>query len=378
MHKESFLGKISRLWSRVVSLLTTWKWFGAHTDMATVSDIQNLFLEKLVEGTGINKAAYPQARVFLTEPEYNLLAHDIRVLQTYVFNREIELALIDCSGITYLLITGLDNTLTHAYLTAIDNRTELSFAMLAHCTISRKVEVSEEILLENVFVAPDTDRIEWETVEPYFPKIQTFEVNYTLGATVEAQQALLRVMTLNGLCMNPGVLVLPFDGATLQCYLDVANSGNDEIPLDNVIRSLGSNYWKFCYIDMYRCIERLLLVGWVHNYKTTLSSGLAPNTLYSEITGKFKIAHHEWENIEYLFSLLPAGIKSMLDGVRNGESYHKFIYELRNQLVHYQKDEAVINAISKDDWNVIIQFMLVATLYLYRQLDGFIKQLPSL
>lgn len=359
-------------------MLTTWKWFGAPIDMATVADIQNLFLSKLVEGTGINLGTYPKARVFLTEPEYNLLAHEIKVLNTYVFNREVEFALISCSGTNYLLISGLKNTLIHAEATPIDNRTELSFAMLAYGATSRKAEVTEETLLENVFVAADIERIDWETVEPYFPALQTFEVNVAVGATADEQQAFLRVMTLNALCQNPGTLVLPFDGATLQHYSDVANSGNDEIPLDNVIRSLGSNYWKFCYIDMYRCIERLLLIGWVHNYKTTLSSGLAPDVLYSEINERFKIAHHEWENIEYLFTLLPAGIKTMLDGVRNGVAYDKYIYELRNKLVHFQKDEAVINAIRNDEWNVIIQFMLLATLNLYQQLDGFIKQLPSL
>ena len=364
--------------SRAVSLLTTWKWFGAPTDMATVADIQNLFLSKLVEGTGIHLGAYPKARVYLTEPEYNLLAHDIKVLNTYVFNREVEFALIECSGVKYLLITGLDNTLTHGDVTAIDNRIELSFAMLSYGATSRKAEVTRETLLENVFVAPDTDMIDWETVEPYFPAIQTFEVKVAVGATAEQQQAFLRVMTLNALCQNPDTLVLPFNGTTLQRYTDVANSGNDEIPLDNVIRSLGSNYWKFCYIDMYRCIERLLLVGWVHNYKTNLASGLAPDALYGKINGRFKIAHHEWENIEYLFTLLPASITTMLDGVRNGVAHDKYIYELRNKLVHFQKDEAVINAISNDEWNVIIQFMLVATLNLYQQLDGFIKLLPSL
>lgn len=363
---------------RVVSLLTTWKWFGVHIEMATVSEIQKLFLNKLVDGTGINLAAYPRAKVFLSESEFNLIAHDIKVLQTYVFNREIEFALINCAGINYLLFTGLDIALTHSDLTAIDNKTELSFAMLAYGATNRKAEVIKETLLENVFVDVNTDRIAWETVESYFPSIQTFEINVPLGATFDERQSFLRVMTLNALCQNAVKLVLPFETTTLQSYMDLANSRNDEIPLDNVIRSLGSNYWKFCYIDMYRCIERLLDVAWVHNYKTTLSSGLAPDVLYVKITKGFNISSHEWENIEYLFSLLPVRIKTVLDPVRNGKNYDKYIYELRNKLVHYLKDEAEINAIKNNEWNVIIQFMLLATFELYQQLYRFIKQLPNL
>lgn len=342
-----------------------------------MSEIQKRLFGKLTEGTGINIALYPDIRVRLERDEFDRVAQ-IKLLHSYVYNRAIAFALLNSFGKCYLIISGLESELPKGDVEVIDNQMELSFCMMANGPIVKNEEVSEERLKNEVFIQPGIIDVEWDAVEPLFPKILTYEVKMPLVTNLD-QLFFLKTKALTALCCNPQVLILPFNANTINRYLEISSCGNNEIPIDNVLRSLGSNYWKFCYIDIYRCIERLLLIGWVQNYhQNDILNTLTPNDLYICMNDVLKVEHHEKENIEYLFEKLPSSITSMLDPIVNGEKCFKYIYELRNKLVHFQKDETDINAINESDWNVIIQFMLQATIELYSQLDTYVRRLPSL
>lgn len=346
--------------------------------MSKVSEIQNKLFNKLTIGTEINLTKFPNIRVKLSKEQFDAVAH-AKILQTYVFNREVIFMLLSIEKKNYLLFTGLNEALPEGEVEPIENKIELSIFMLANGPSVKNDDVSEGRLLEEIFTKPDVQDVEWNNIEHLFPQIQTHEIKVDIGETDPEQVFFLKTMALNALCHNKQVLILPFNDDTINRYVDVVACGNNEIPIDNVLRSLGSNYWKFCYIDIYRCIERLLLIGWVQNYhqKDVLKT-LSPDDLFKCMYEILKVEHHEWENIEYLFNKLPSKITSILDPVVNGEIYYKYIYNLRNKLVHFQKDEKDINSISDNNWNVIIQFMLMATIELYKELDTYVKQLPRL
>lgn len=341
--------------------------------------IQQDLFRKLAEGTGIDVDSYPKIRISLTEEQFDLVAHEIKIVQSYVFSKEIVFVLLSCSGKYYFMYTGLDLAMPKGDVEAIDNKVELSLYMVAEGPSSR-IDVTKEKLENNIFTDTDVADLDWDTdVSYFFPLIQTHVIKAPLGMSERERIYFLKTMALNALCLNSQVLVLSFNSHTIQCYNNVAICGNREIPIDNILRSLGSNYWKFCFIDIYRCIERLLLIGWVQMYhQDNILNRLPPNDLYTSLYTTLKVEHHEKENIAYLFKKLPTSLTSMLDPLRNGENYDKYIYELRNKLVHYQKDEKDIDAIDEKEWNIIIQFMLKATIDLYQQLDPYIKQLPTL
>lgn len=347
--------------------------------MASVVDIQHRLFEKLTLGTGILQTSYPNVRVFLTEHEYDLVAHSIKILQTYVFNREVVFLLLESEGNFYLISTGVDNPLPKWDLEAIDNRVEFSLFAIANGPSYKLESVTEEQLLNEVFTDLGVEDVSWEIIEKCFPQILTYEVKIPIDSNEGARRYFLKTIAINALCLNPSIMVLPFNEDTINMYMAIASCGNDEIPVDNILRSLGSNYWKFCYVDVYRCIERLLLIGWVQNYhQIALLKTFKPNDLFTCMNEIFKVEHHEWDNIEYLFGQLPGSITSVLIPVINGEKPFKYIYELRNKIVHFQKDDRDVNAISDENWNIIIQFMLKATIELYNRLDVYVRQLPTL
>ena len=345
--------------------------------MATVKDINKTIFRKLAAGTNINIDAFHKIRVFLTEEEHERLANSLHLLSTYVFSRNVCFALVELDAEIYFLTVGLVNELNYVSLQPIDNRNELSLAIVAKCEVERLFSVNETTLSDKIFVSPEVEDVQWEDIEVFFPVVQTYKVKDSVAGIPVVNEYLKR-LALFALCCHNNLLILDFESSTLQKYIDVIDAGDPNIPVDNLLHSLGSNYWKFCFIDLYRCVERLFVLGWVHNYKTTMNSGLPPQPIYEALKNRFKIVKREDDNINYLFSLLSPAALSMLDGVRGTMNHDNYIYqELRNKIVHYQKDDAVINNISSDKWNMVVRFMLVAILELYPQFSAYIAALPN-
>lgn len=349
--------------------------------MANVRDIIQGIFQKLVASTNIELAKYSKIRLFLNRKEYEALASQIKILSTYVFNKDVCFVLLDYAGDVYFLTSGIGNEISTTDIVACENVKELSIISISESQISRLQTMTESALLNSVFVDPDIEDVEWSIIESFFPCIMTYKVNSPVGSSLEERNAALKHLVLYALVCSPDVLILPFDKQTLQEYNNLLNLGDKNIPGDNLIHSLASNYWRFCYFDIYRCIERLYVLGWVHNFKTTLSSGLKIEDLHSVLKEKFNmktgVEIHEDSNIEYLFSLLPQSTRNILDPVRNGMRSDKFIYHLRNIIVHFQKNEAELEGFTDSQWNIIIRFLLSAIRDLYPILGTYINALPD-
>ncbi len=349
--------------------------------MATVRDIQTAIFEKLIENTSFSLTGFPRIRIYLTEEEYNTIASDIHVLSTYVFNRQVCFALLESAGILYFLSIGIEKELTTTELTACDNQKTLSMVAIAVTKTERLINVSEPDLENKIFIDPTTEDIQWDAAETFFPVIMTYEVATHVGPTHSEHQTALRHLALYAMTCSPEVLILPFELATLQKYADLLNIGDRNIPEDNLLHSLGSNYWRFCYVDVYRCIERLYGLGLVHNFKNSLSSPLAIDDLHTMLRNRFLkktgVESHEDTNLAYLLSLLSPATMGVLDVARNGMNHDKYIYHLRNIIVHYQKNEVELDAIDDAKWNAIIRFLLAAIKELYPMFSTYIMALPD-
>ena len=345
--------------------------------MATVKEIQMTVFDKLSEGTDIKLENYSKIRVFLTEEEYDRLAREVHLLSTYLFSRNLCFVLLEEGGKYYFVTFGLDKELISKILKPVENVIEITLTAIEKSGVERIPTVSEALLLEKVFISKETENVQWESIEEFFPEIQTYQVLDSVGTTKEDQSFYLKRLTLFAMCYHPELLILGFEGSTLQKYVETFDSGDQNLPIDNLLHSLGSNYWKFCFVDIYRCIERLFVLAWVHNYKTTMQSSLAANQVHDALKNRFHIEKHEKENIEYLFTLLDPATLTFLTPVSGGMNPSNYIYDLRNKIVHYQKNETEIDTIDAVKWNVIVRFLLSAILELYPKFSVYIAALPN-
>ena len=332
---------------------------------------------KLALGTGIKLDNYPKIRVFLEKDEYDRLAGEVHVLSTYVFARNLCFAIVEENGLYYYITFGLEKELTSKLLKPVENIIELTLAAIEKSEVERLPSVSEALLLEKVFINNETEDVQWDSIEDFFPILQTYQILDNVGATNEEHSAYLKRLTLFGMCNHPEQLILGFEDATLQKYFEVLDSGDSNIPIDNLLHSLGSNYWKFCFVDLYRCIERLFVLAWVHNYKTTMQSSLTPEQVHDALKNRFHVEKYEKENITHLFTLIDPATSALLRPASGGMNPENYIYDLRNKIVHYQINEAEIDGINAGKWNVIVRFLLSSLLELYPKFSGYIAALPN-
>lgn len=167
-------------------------------------------------------------------------------------------------------------------------------------------------------------------------------------------------------------------------YREILSTENQQLPYENIFLSMTSIHLKHCFLEIYRCVERLfvlprtlalknklslispamdvardcyLLLGWKSNEKDAFRK------LLEENCHKSFLESFELKNInlfsEYNFEYDEEVLKS-----KTAEKIAEKIYIVRNSFVHqFHKDDE--KSIKNDDLIILIDFLLNFTYLLY-------------
>lgn len=345
----------------------------------SVKKMMEDFFTLLTKHTTINLQDYKSIRLFVTEYEFTAINSGIIHLVSVNFGYGHIASLYFYQNNTYMILPACYDGNEREGLQASDIPNELWLYHIVRNKIVPLEKANDNELLMNVFTEVDVTDVSFESVINYFPCMIGYIVDDVVPDDVTMKESYIRQLCLEMLCKSSSLLSLPFDNDTINAYLGIANTDNVNIPIDNVLRSIISYRWKFCFIDLYRCHERLFMLAWVDEFKSSMQSTLGLKELYKNMKSVYSTEHHEDKNIASLYNLLPDNILDVLKDEERGnaEKIAKYIYTLRNTIVHYQRTEAIIDQMSDVQWNKIIQFLLMAIPYLYDHLAIHIEELPD-
>lgn len=345
----------------------------------SVKKMMEEFFTLLTKHSTINLQDYKSIRLFVTEGEFTAINSGITHLVSVNFGYGHIASLYYYLNNTYMILPACYDGNEREGLQASDIPNELWLYHIVKNKIFPLEKANDNELLMNVFTEVDVTDVSFESVINYFPSMIGYIVDDVVPDDVTMKESYIRQLCLEMLSNSSSLLSLPFDNDTINAYLDIANTDNVNIPIDNVLRSIISYRWKFCFIDLYRCHERLFMLAWVDEFKSSMQSTLGLKELYKNMKSVYSTEHHEDKNIASLYNLLPDNILDFLKDEEKGnaEKIAKYIYTLRNTIVHYQRTEAIIDQMSDDQWNKIIQFLLMAIPYLYDHLANHIEELPN-
>lgn len=345
----------------------------------SVKKMMEEFFTLLTNHSTINLQDYKSIRLFVTEGEFTAINSGITHLVSVNFGYGHIASLYFYQNNTYMILPACYDGNERDGLQASDIPNELWLYHIVRNKIFPLEKANDNELLMNVFTEVDVTDVSFESVINYFPSMIGYIVDDVVPNDVTMKESYIRRLCLEMLCNSSSLLSLPFNNDTKNAYLDIANTDNVNIPIDNVLRSIISYRWKFCFIDLYRCHERLFMLAWVDEFKSSMQSTLGLKELYKNMKCVYSTEHHEDKNITSLYNLLPDNILDVLkdEEKENAEKIAKYIYTLRNTIVHYQRTEAIIDQMSDDQWNKIIQFLLMAIPYLYDHLAYHIEELPD-
>lgn len=340
------------------------------------NDLQKKIFSLLSKETGINVTNYPNARILLTKEEYNALQHDVLPKATLCFGQNQIASIYKYKGLNYLIVPNVYENVSLTSLSLVDDIKEISFVYIVSNSISPSESATEAELEEHIFIDENVKDIQWEEITPFFPKFSLFQIN---DAVLDNELPLyLKRMCIAFVCETKEMQQLPYDSDTIAAFVDIANSTDVNIPYDNILRSLLSYHWKFCFIDLYRCQERLLLLAWVEEFKNSMNSGLSLSDLHGKMKDRYKTEHHERENMQSLYNFLPQTILDSLTSADTTIKKANYIYELRNKIVHYQRTDFEVDSKPDSEWNMIVSFVLKTIPFLYNKFSQHITELPDL
>lgn len=188
----------------------------------------------------------------------------------------------------------------------------------------------------------------------------------------------LSILASDNVSGSNSIKVLDFETDTLKSFRRICLEGHISISYENLFYSFVSFSWRHSFLDIYRCIERLFSVPfWLKFYQDIYNNSDTEKKSFQDFMASLK-ENTGWKPIEEnalgkLFEELSGSTYEPLKSVRENKSEKdfKFIYNLRNSIVHFGPDHKGIN-LNDQDWNTIIKVCLDIVRELYGKYKDYL------
>jgi hypothetical protein len=210
-------------------------------------------------------------------------------------------------------------------------------------------------------------------------------------------------------CIN-----LPFSHLLQAAYRDVIISTQRKISYENISQSLTCISWKHCYLELYRCIERLFPISYLSQMKQDLGIANSLLEIASNLENTISWRPKEEEALKRLMDVCDETLRSRMKALlpktqapaaKEGPSapvpeqieatppaafvnsnaadeddpenpmtkkFAGYIYKIRNQIVHFRAAHEKID-LSDELWNTILALQLHIIQFLYNNFDAEIN-----
>jgi hypothetical protein len=173
---------------------------------------------------------------------------------------------------------------------------------------------------------------------------------------------------------NSQLIALNFSRETLDKFENVFFEGSESIPYENLLFSLVSVSWKYSFLDIYRCIERLFSIAFWADFHKNLKIEDSLLKFSADVENHTQWKPKEIDAVNKLIKDSPEEacrllreIKSFIDGTEEGDC-GDLVYKIRNSIVHFRPANQSINLDDKN-WDMLIRASLYIVEYWYKQYD---------
>lgn len=206
----------------------------------------------------------------------------------------------------------------------------------------------------------------------FFPSIEVYKIDSYEYPLLNLEQ-LASIFLSN----NRQYLLLPFSSDTIDNLYIVASTNSTLLKYENILQALISSQFKFCFLDLYRCLELLYQVVYIDSAYSMLRVGNPKIELLSVIDSELKWKPREGASLSKIFSMTPEPhlkdiitIVAQVSGVTSKEKASEWVYDLRCRIVHMKAIHSKVDIVNKD-WDKLIYGMCTLIKYWYEKYDRF-------
>lgn len=330
----------------------------------------NLYLKECIINTVSEKEPDKNLKIvprllFLSEEKFNK-ASNISIKFDVLKILTLKFLIIEFESVDYIAIIGNNNIKSeNEDLECID--IDESFYIVT--AYGAKIEVKKDCNVYDILQAiyePEKPNIfqgyELDTFQDFFEPIVIYKLPELCQDSI-----VFKKYIGSFLMYNKNILLLPFSHNTKQAYLDIFS--DTKCVNENILSSSVSYCWRYCFLDIYRCLEPKFTYPCIKKLKTELSlthsSDVIDNSLYDILGWRVK---EEGAMVD-LFDSLSDTLKKEFENIKKddeADTIGKRIYKLRNSIVHHYSVESNIEDIRTPlEWDNLICIMLKAIKEIY-------------
>lgn len=167
---------------------------------------------------------------------------------------------------------------------------------------------------------------------------------------------------------------------TLDSFYEIFESGPEFLPYENLLQGLLSFSWGNLFLEIYRCLEQLYAHPQVFALTSDWSSPLPLRDIAALLENHLSWRPKEDEALKNIIGCCDNENLSALctafnvqfsedERIKSCESVARFVYKLRNNIVHYRPIHAVVSK-TDGEWNMVVRAMLKILDSVYRNLGA--------
>ncbi|NEQ39696.1 MAG: hypothetical protein F6K40_26965 [Okeania sp. SIO3I5] len=254
-------------------------------------------------------------------------------------------------------------------------------ALLFELKISVNKKVNPYKIRDEIFY-PSESESEDEIIPYEFSKVKDFFEPIFVYKIPENSPFLsldkINITRISGFCAvkSSQLISLKFSSDTLNQFEKLFIEGSKNIPYESLLFSLVSVSWKYSFLDIYRCIERLFPISALEDLHKKLNLNIKCSLLdfADDIESYIGWKPKENEALNKLINNSPdtarqilRQVKADIEGTKKG-NLGNFIYKIRNSIVHFRPATEQIK-LDDNNWNRLINSSLLVIEYWYAKYE---------
>lgn len=342
--------------------------------------------EKDIFGRITKNEIIDRCRIHLSEEEFNILASAKCI--TSLSYGEYGFILLKTNEGVFIGVTSsqecdLDGTDLNSDFDCCEVTAPYWMAIVDFGGLAIRKEITDSQIKDLIDLDSLSEYLDYsfDQLVPFFNEVALLKYNDELSEEVDSCLFLKKYAMLVFL-EHSQARHLVFEENTISIYKKYYNTidlKHNAYPLDNIIRSLISSEWRFCFLDLYRCIERLYPVKHFSETLDLLENGFTNEDLLNRfVLSRAREINHLTDICGTVFSKN----KNIFDSIlidASSESEKKpskaanTIYEIRNRIAHDQITDYQFE--DDNDANFFIRILLEIIIDSYTDYQKYLEKI---
>jgi len=324
-------------------------------------------LDEFVQKSQVNVPVYNQnIRCIETKEEDKEWLKELKIIKEQLILPNFKTALFKFKSQKYFVAVGwqIQKVIDNTVIELVELNAGIVTALLFDLKISLNQKASPYEIANKIFYESKEEIIKYDfsVIANFYEPFSVYQIQEDSPFFEKDAQDLIWLSGFYAL-KNSQLIALNFSPETRDQFEKIFFEGSTNIPYENLLLSLVSVSWKYSFLEIYRCIERLFSISFLENFHKSLSIPDSLIKFSSELEKYIGWKPKENEALNELISGSPEEaskllreVKSFIPGREKGKC-GDLIYTIRNSIVHFRPATQPIQLDDKH-WDMLIRASL--------------------